>query len=106
MRFGALEIGIVIVIILIIIGITRLRKVGQNNTEVNKTSARVERRGEGESKRTRHPRLQILSIIVVLAGILVLLTSLNLIKWVVWGSIGACVIVAIGLVTFFIVRRS
>lgn len=106
MRLGAIEIGIIIVIAIIIFGVVRMRQIGQSPAKENKTSARVtKRKNEKVSKRARHPRLQILGFILILVGILTLLTNINLAKWVAWAPIWALVIAAIGLVTIFIARR-
>ena len=57
-------------------------------------------------KRTRRSRAQIAGIAAILVGVIILLSTLSLVKWVFWGPIGAFIIVAIGLATIFIARRS
>ncbi len=103
MRFGALEIGIILVIILIIFGVTRLRKLTVNSAPQDEAPVRARRRRQ--PKQTHHSRLQIVGFIVILVGILVLLSGLNMIKWVVWSPFAAIIIVALGLVTIIIARR-
>ncbi len=104
MRFGALEIGIVIVIALIIFGVTRLKQLGRSTAGENEAPARRKRTRKAQ-KQARHPRIQILGVILVLVGILVLLTNINLARWVAMAPIWALAIAAIGLVTIFIARR-
>ena len=109
MRFGALEVGIILVIILIIFGVTRLRKASVNRYEEYEEPARVRRYRPRPRRPAGHPRLQMAGIIVILVGIFVLLSSLNLLslmKWVFWGPIAALVIVALGLAAIFFARRS
>lgn len=57
-------------------------------------------------KRTRRSRAQIVGIAAILVGVIILLSTLSLVKWVFWGPIWAFIIVAIGLATIFIARRS
>ncbi len=107
MRFGPLEIGIVIVIIIIIFAITRMRQLGKNTAEQDRSPV-VRKRTAANNERVksiRRSRFQILGSIFVLVGILILLSSLNLLKWIFWGPIWASVIVVIGLATIFIARR-
>ena len=109
MKFGAMEIGIIIVIILIIFGVTQLRKASVNHAREQEYEEPVRtRRYRQKPRRPNHPRLQITGIIVILVGIFVLLSSLNLLsmmKWVFWGPITALVIVAVGLAAIFLARR-
>ena len=106
MKFGAMEIGIIIVIILIIFGVTQLRKASVNHAREQEYEPPVRtRRYRQRPRRSHHPRLQIAGFIVILVGILVLLSGLNMIKWVVWSPIAAIIIVALGLATIFMARR-
>lgn len=110
MRFGPLEFGIVILMALIVFGVVRMMKIGKNAAEEDKAPAigylrKRTKENDEKIKRVRRSRIQIFGIIIILAGILVLLTSLNLVKVVFWGPIGAFIIVAVGLVTIFIARR-
>lgn len=54
----------------------------------------------------RRSRAQILGIVAIVVGVIILLSTLSLVKWVFWGPIGAFIIMAIGLVTILIARRS
>jgi len=57
-------------------------------------------------KQTRRSRAQILGIAAILVGVIILLSTLSLVKWVFWGPIWAFIIVVIGIATIFIARRS
>lgn len=107
MKLGPLEIGIIIVIIVIIFAVTRMMRIGKNTAEQDKPPV-VRRRtaaNNAKAKSIRRSRFQILGGIFVLVGVLVLLSNLNLIKWIFWGNILAYIIAAIGLVTIFVARR-
>jgi hypothetical protein len=112
MRFGALEVGIIILIILIIFGVTQLRKASVNRApepEEYEEPVRVRRYRSRPRRSNGHPRLQMAGIIVILVGVFVLLSSLNILsmlKWVFWGPIAALVIVALGVAAIFFARRS
>ncbi len=107
MRFGPLEIGIIIVIIIIIFAVTRMMRIGKNTAEQDKAPVVRKRTAANKAgvKSIRRSRIQILGIIFVLVGILILLSSLNLLKWIPLGFMWASIIAAIGLVTIFIARR-
>lgn len=107
MKLGPLEIGIIIVIALIIFTITRMMRIGQTTAEKDKALV-VRKRTAANNERAksiRRSRIQILGVIFVLVGILILLSSLNLLKWIFWGPIWAGIIVVIGLATIFVARR-
>lgn len=107
MRFGPLEIGIIIVIIIIIFAVTRMMRIGKNTAEQDRAPVVRKRTAanRARAKSIRRSRFQILGSIFVLVGVLVLLSNLNLIKWIFWGNILAYIIAAIGLVTIFVARR-
>jgi protein-S-isoprenylcysteine O-methyltransferase Ste14 len=103
MRFGALEIGMILVIVLIVFAVSRLRRMTVNPAPQTETPVRV--RTSGQPRTARHPRLQIIGFIVILVGILVLLSGLNMIRWVILSPIVAGIIVVLGLATIFMARR-
>ncbi len=105
MKFGALEIGIVIVVMLIIFAVTRMKQLGQNGASANKPPRRRTARNNEKAKQLRRSRIQILGSIFILGSILTLLSSLNLLKWVFWGPIMASVLLVIGVATIMIARR-
>jgi hypothetical protein len=64
---------------------------------------------EGDDERikhTRRSRAQILGIVAIVVGVIILLSTLSLVKWVFWGPIGAFIIMVIGITTILIARRS
>ena len=110
MKLGAMEVGIIIVIILIIFGVSQLRKASVSRSdEEYEEPVRTRRYRQRPRRSTGHPRLQMIGIIAILVGIFILLSSLNLLsmlKWVFWGPITALFIVAIGVATIYLARRS
>lgn len=106
MRLGALEIGIVIVMALIIFGVARMKRLSQNAAQENEPPARVrKRKTKVETKQTRYPRLQILGGIFILVGILLLLTNIRMAAWVGEAPIWAIAIAAVGALVLLIARR-
>lgn len=106
MRLGALEIGIIIVIFLIIFGVARMKRLSENAARENETPARVrKRKNKVETKQVRHPRLQILGGIFILVAILMLLSNISMARWVGMAPIWALAIVAVGVVTILVARR-
>jgi hypothetical protein len=97
MKLGFLEFGIIIAVILVIYGVTRLSKLGQDNSrqQVRYTpeeeSAIKERRialiaaQEAEDERikqTRRTRGKMIGYILIGAGILIIFYLLFIVKWV------------------------
>ncbi len=105
MKFGAIEIGIVIVVMLIIFAITRMRQLGNNSTDTESLPRRRTARNNERAKQIRRSRVQILGLIFILTAVLILLSSLNLLKWVLLGPILASIIFVIGLATILVARR-
>ncbi len=105
MKFGALEIGIIVVVMLIIFAVTRMRQLGKNDASASKPPRRRTARNNEKAKQLHRTRIQILGSIFILGSILTLLSSLNLLKWVFWGPILASVLLGIGVVMILITRR-
>jgi len=65
---------------------------------------------EEEDERIKHTRrsrfAQIIGIVIILVGAVIILSTLSMVKWLVWAPIGAFVIMAIGILTILIARRS
>jgi len=100
---GPLEIVIILVIVLIIFGATRMTQIGQSIGK--KTSSAGEQSGETGVTRAGHPRLQIIGILIVVIGAVLMALSLGLIKAIAPYTIWAAVIIAIGVTTVIIARR-
>jgi fatty acid desaturase len=106
MKLGLPEIGVIVVVALIIFGIVRMRQIGRNTAKENATPARaIKRKNQEVAQGTRHPRLQILGIILILVAILLLLTNIRLATWIGEAPIWAIAIIVIGLMVIFVARR-
>ncbi len=107
MRFGPLEIGITVVIIIIIFAVTRMMRIGKNTAEQDRTPVVRKRTAANNArvKSIRRSRFQILGSIFVLVGVLILLSNISLARWVALAPIWAIIIAVIGLATIFIARR-
>ena len=110
-RLGPLEIVIILVIILVLFGASRVTKVGQNigkrfsgSDEEEKPTRR--RRKTKKTQASTHPRLQIFGILTVVIGIVFLAVSFGIFKWVTSIGIWGLVIMAVGVTMVFIARRS
>jgi sec-independent protein translocase protein TatA len=111
-RLGPLEIVIILVIILVLFGASRVTKVGQNigkrisgsDEEEEKPARR--RRKTKKTPAASNPRLQIFGILTVVIGIIFLAVSFGIFKWVTSIGIWGLVIMAVGVTMVFIARRS
>jgi hypothetical protein len=123
MKLGFLELGIIIAVILVIYGVTRLSKLGQDTSQQQtrytpeEEAAIREKRiamlaaQEAEDERIRQARRtrgRLLGYILIGVGILVVFYLLFIVKWVatsplwIWGV----VIAVIGIAIVYLTRRS
>jgi sec-independent protein translocase protein TatA len=111
LRLGPLEIIIILVIILVLFGASRVTKIGQNigkrvsgsSEEDEKTPRR--RRKPKKKQSNVNSRLQLFGILVVVIGIVFLAISFGVFKWVSTVGIWGLVIMAVGIVMVYIARR-
>jgi TatA/E family protein of Tat protein translocase len=111
LRLGPLEIIIILVIILVLFGASRVTKIGQNIGKrvsgSNEEEEKPRRRRKPKKKQsTTNSRLQLFGIFTVVIGIVFLAVSFGVFKWVSTVGIWGLVIMAIGVVMVFIARRS
>ena len=104
MRMGPLEIVIILVIVLIIFGATKIKQVGQN---IGKRTSSTGKEQTTEKKVTeiRHPRLQALGITTVIVGAILMAVSLGLLRAIAPYTIWGAVIIAVGVTVVIISRR-
>ncbi len=102
MRLGPLEIIIILVVVLIIFGATRIKQVGENIGRRTSSGS-----GQSSKKATpiRHPRLQAFGILIVAGGITLMAISLGLLKVIAPYTIWGAAIIAIGVTVVIIARR-
>jgi hypothetical protein len=122
MKLGFLELGIILAVILVIFGVTRLSKMGQNTVEPRaryspeeeavirdrRLALIAEQEAEDERiKQSRRARGRMLGYILIGLGILAIFYLLFIIKWVatsplwIWGV----VIVVLGIAMVYATRR-
>lgn len=76
----------------------------QLGEEIRSTFERKEGAPE-ETAKFRHRGLNVLGITIIVIGILCLLASFNLFGWLNWGRLWPLILIAIGLLVIFSVRR-
>ena len=105
MRLGPLEIVIILVVVLIIFGATKMTDVGKRISGGGKGQSGSRASSETKAAPIRYPRLQMTGIFIVAAGAILLAISYGLLKLVgAWG-IWAIVLIAIGVTLVIISRR-
>lgn len=107
---GIAEIILILIIATAVIFAVRVmgappRRTDDDSARYRRAAREEERRYEERVKQTRRSRIQLAGIIAILVGVVVFLSSLNLIKWVFWGPVGAILIVVIGIITIYAARR-
>ena len=76
-----------------------MRQSGQDGARKGKQE------GDGKAGWIAHPRLKMAGIALVVLGIIALLLSVSLLKWIFWCNVLALIIVAIGLLIMFMTRH-
>jgi hypothetical protein len=106
MRPGILELGLIILIVLVIFVATRsTRSRGNRKEEGDNTSGDDTTKNGKDTPRVKHPLLGKAGFALIIIGILVLLVSVSVLKWVFWGSIWALIIALAGLAVILVARR-
>jgi hypothetical protein len=104
MRLGPLEIVIILAVVLIIFGATKMTDVGKRIAS-GKGQSGGRASSETKAAPIRYPRLQMAGIFIVAAGAIMLAISYGLLKLVGAVGIGAIVLIAIGVTLVIISRR-
>jgi hypothetical protein len=106
MRPGLWELGLIFVAVLIIFIATRFARSGKSRGEKgeNAPGTGANKNGE-ESLRAKHPLLTRAGLVLIVIGVLILLLSVSVLKWVFWGSIWALILALAGLVVILVARR-
>ena len=101
MRFGLLEIGVIIVIAFLILGVVRLKRGVEDSSEAPSSVSRRKTRAKPAS----HPRIQVMGLIVIIVGVVLFLVYFNLGKVIFWGNIWALLAVTVGALILLLARR-
>lgn len=102
MRLGPLEIIIILVVVLIIFGATRIKQVGEKLGGSRSGGGSAPAR---QLSPIRYPRLQALGILVIIGGIILVGLSFGIIKAVVNIAIWGGAIIFVGAAIIIISRR-
>jgi len=105
MRLGPLEIVIILAVVLIIFGATKMTDVGRRIGGGGKGKSGGRASNETKAAPIRHPRLQMTGIFIVVAGAIMLAISYGLFKLVGAVGIWAVVLIAVGVTMVIISRR-
>jgi sec-independent protein translocase protein TatA len=104
MRLGPLEIVIILVVVLVIFGATKMTDLGKRvGGDKSKSGGRAG--SEKKAEPIRYPRLQMTGILIVVAGAILLAISYGLLKLVGTVGIWAIVLIAVGVTLVIISRR-
>jgi hypothetical protein len=104
MRPGIWELGLIVVVVLIIFLATRFSRSGKSRDEGSENRADTDK-GDASATWTKRSLLNRAGFALIFIGLLLLLLSISVLKWVFWGSIWAVVIAIAGLALILIVRR-
>jgi hypothetical protein len=106
-RVSPLEIVLILIVVLIIFGATKMTQIGQkiSGSSRSKASETESRNLPPKELTSPHPRLQLLGIITVIAGVIVLGIGLAIMKAIAPVAIWGGVIIAIGVTIFILSRR-
>jgi Sec-independent protein translocase protein TatA len=106
MKLGLPEILILIIVIFIIFGVSRMMSGGRSGKpESRVTYKNAEDLEEERIKRQRRSRMQVLGSIFVIIGLVILLSAFNMFKWIFMGYTWSAIIIIIGIAVLFLSRR-
>ena len=104
MKFGIGEIILIMVVAFIVLFVVRIIRMAQ------KPEA-AERHSEGSTeinpeRRSNSPRTRtvLIGLLIIVIGVVVLSSSLSLVKWVFWGPIGALIAILAGIAILILAR--
>ena len=106
MRLGIWEIGLIVILVLVIFFATRFARSRKSHADESGSNAEMRTtKREDKASWRKHPLLGKAGIALIIIGVIVLLLSLSVLKWVFWGSIWACVIALVGFAIIVIAKR-
>jgi hypothetical protein len=109
MRFGATEMLMVVIVIMIIVGATRFFPLKSRQPEPTPGPARpltaVEARDEEILRNRRRSKIKFLPFVLVIIGILLILSAQSFIKYFFMSYVGGALIILVGLASLFLLSR-
>ena len=99
MLTGPLEIGLIIVIVLIFLALTRTKRSGRRTSETSQRDT-ANQDGKATSRfKVRHH--QILGTVLIIVAAVFLWIAASMFKWVFWSYLWAFAVLAVGLIAIF-----
>ena len=106
MKLGLPEILIIIIIIFIIFGVSRMMSRGRTDRPESRVIYKnAEDLEEERIKRQRRSRMQVLGSVFVVIGLVILLSAFNMFKWIFMSYTWSAIIIIIGIAVLFLSRR-
>jgi len=105
MKFGIGEIILIIVIAFTVLLVVRIIKMAQTQGRTGQPTEEDEESTQGVNKISPRTRIILIGILITILGVVVLFSSLSLIKWVFWGPIGALIAMVAGITLVLLARK-
>jgi hypothetical protein len=106
MRPDPLEIGIILVVVLLVAVIMRIVRFSRDTTAKGEESSVEIRKQKIDGRRGKGRRyLGLIGTAFILIGLFLLLSGINLFKWVLWSYLWSFIIVSIGFMMVLVSRK-
>jgi|LSQX01.1.fsa_nt_gb uncharacterized membrane protein YjfL (UPF0719 family) len=104
MKFGTGEIILILVVAFVVLFVVRIIRMAQESEEIERHSEELTEIDQGERSCSPRTRTILIGLLIVVIGVVVLTSSLSLIKWVFWGPIGALIAILAGIAILILAR--
>lgn len=104
MRMGPLEIVIILVVVLVIFGATKMTQVGQSISRKTSSNSK-EQASTKKVAPIRYPRLQAFGFVIAVGGVVLLALSFGLIKAIAIYAVWGAVVTAVGVTMVILARQ-
>lgn len=99
MLTGPLEIGLIIVIVLIFLALTRAKRSGRRTSETSQRD--TANQGGKATSRFRVRQRQVLGTLLIIVAAVFLWMAASMFKWVFWSYLGVFAVLVVGLIVIF-----
>ena len=104
MKSGIGEIILILVVAFIVLFVVRIIRMAQKSEEIERHSEELTETDQGERSYSPRTRTVLIGLLIIVIGVVVLSSSLSLIKWVFWGPIGALIAILAGIAIVILAR--
>jgi len=104
MKSGIGEIILILVVAFIVLFVVRIIRMAQKSEEIERHSEELTETDQGERSCSPRTRTVLIGLLIIVIGVVVLSSSLSLIKWVFWGPIGALIAILAGIAIVILAR--